>query len=164
MPYNLPLKGQKANTDGNMGTRWLEGISLGFSRSSNSYVIGTDEGVVAARSIYRRPSENRWSVERATRLTATPWSTRDKSDMAVSSRDSPTEEERRPKRIEEVPKAFRIKYGDLEKHGFTEGCPQCDHNAVHRKSKAGLSHNQACRKRILEALMDTPEGRARLEI
>ena len=146
-----------------MGTRWLEGIFLGFSRSANSYVIGTDEGIVRARSIYRRPAENRWSVDRATSLTATPWSVRDRSDVTVTFQDAPTEEERRSKRIEAVPKAFRINHGDLLKHGFTDGCPQCSHNSVHNKSKAGLSHTQACRKRLLEALMDTPEGRVRLE-
>ena len=70
--YKLPTEGPRANPDGNMGTRWLEGIFFGFSRSANSYVIGTDEGIVRARSIYRRPAENRWSVDRATSLTATP--------------------------------------------------------------------------------------------
>ena len=34
---------------------------------------------------------------------------------------------------------------------------------MHKKSKAGLSHSGPCRARLLEALMDTPEGRARLE-
>ena len=136
---------------------------MGFSRSSNSYVIGTDDGVVRARSIYRRPAANRWSVQRATSLTATPWSIREKSDAAATFREAPTEEERVNKRIEAVPKAFRINHGDLVKHGFTDGCPQCAYNAAHKKSKAGVSHTTACRKRMLEALMDTPEGRARLE-
>ena len=75
--YKLPKRGPRANPDGNMGTRWLEGTFLGSSMSSNSYVIGTDEGVAAAHAIYRRPSANRWSVERVTRLAATLWSTRD---------------------------------------------------------------------------------------
>ena len=161
--YKLPSKGPRANPDGNMGTKWLEGLFLGFSRSSNSYMIGTEDGVVAARSIYRRPAANRWSVDRVTSLTATPWSVRDKADVTVRFQDAPTEEERRSKRIEDVPKAFRINHGDLVKHGFTEGCPQCDYNTVHKKSKAGISHTNACRKRMLEALMDTPQGRARLE-
>ena len=98
-----------------------------------------------------------------TRLIATPWSTRDKSDATVSFKDAPTEEERRSKRIEDVPKAFRINYGDLVQHGFTDGCPQCDHNAVHQKSKAGLSHTKVCRTRMLDALMNTPEGHTKRE-
>ena len=53
--YKLPSKGPRANPDGNMGTRRLEGVVVGFGRPSNSYMIGTDGGVVAARTIYRRP-------------------------------------------------------------------------------------------------------------
>ena len=29
--YKLPSKGPRANPDGNMGTRWLEGVFLGFT-------------------------------------------------------------------------------------------------------------------------------------
>ena len=121
-----------------MGTNWLDGICLGFSRSSNSYVIGTGGGVVAARTIYRRPSENRWSVERVARLTVTVWPARDKSDATVSFGDAPTEEERRSKRPEDGPQASRINYDDLTQHGFADGCPQCGHTAGRQKSKAGI--------------------------
>ena len=134
--YKLPSKVPRADPDGNMGTKWLEGIFLGFGRSSNSYIIGTQDGVVAARAIYRRPLENRWSVDRATSLTATPWSVREKSDPTASFKDAPSEEEKEQekKRIESVPKACRINYSDLMKHGFVRDCPQCDHNAVSKKS------------------------------
>ena len=92
------------------------------------------------------------------RLTATPWSTRDKSDATVSFKDATPEEEAKQKQIEAVPKAFRINYSDLIKHGFTDHCPQCDHNARFMKSKGGVSHTAACRTRILNAMMSTPEG------
>ena len=138
--YKLPSKGPRANPDGNMGAKWLEGLFLGFSRSSNSYMIGTEDGVVAARSIYRRPAANRWSVDRVTSLTATPWSVRDKADVTVSFQDAPTEEERRSKRIEDVPKAFRINHGDLVRHGFMEGCPQCDYNSAQEGQGRHLAH------------------------
>ena len=87
----------------------------------------------------------------------------DKSDAAVSFKNAPTEEERRSKRIEGVPKAFRINYSDLVQHGFTDGCRQCDHNAMHQKSKAGLPHTAVCRTRLLGAFMNALEGRVRLE-
>ena len=122
--HKLASKGPRANPDGNMGTKWLEGTFLGFGRSSNSYMIGTDDGVVAARTIYRRPLENRWSVDRITRLVATPWSPGDKSDATATFKDAPTEEEKGNKRIESVPKAFRINYSDIVQHGFTDGFPQ----------------------------------------
>ena len=56
-----------------------------------------------------------------------------------------------------------MNYSDLAKHGFTDGCPQCDHNARFMKSKGGLVHSENCRKRLLDELMATPEGRVRLE-
>ena len=56
--HKLPSEGLRANPDGNMGTKLLEGIFLGFSGSSNSYAICTDAGPAYARSIYRRPLEN----------------------------------------------------------------------------------------------------------
>ena len=124
--YKLPSKGPRANPGWNMGTKWLEGIFLGLGRPSNSCMVGTDDGVVAARTVYRRPLENRWPVDRITRLIATPWSLRDKSDATASFNDVPPEEEKDKKRIESVPKASRIKYSDLVKHGVTDGCPQCD--------------------------------------
>ena len=43
---------------------------------------------------------------------------RESSDATVSFRDAPSEEETARKRIESLPKAFRIKYSDLVKHGF----------------------------------------------
>ena len=70
--YKLPTQGPRANLDDNMGARWLDVTFLEFGRPPNSYVIGTDNGVVAARTIYRGLSENRWSAERIARLAATP--------------------------------------------------------------------------------------------
>ena len=55
--YKLPNKGPRANPDGNMGTRWLEGVFLGFGFSANTYFVGTDERIANARTIYRRPLE-----------------------------------------------------------------------------------------------------------
>ena len=89
-------------------------------------------------------------TERIARLTATPWSTRDKSDVTVSFKDAPT--------TSEVPTACRINYRDLVNHGFTDGCPQCDHNAKFMKSKGGVTHTEKCRIRFLDALMATPDG------
>ena len=43
--YKLPVKGRTSAPDGNMGSRWLEGVFLGYSRSSNTYVVATVDGV-----------------------------------------------------------------------------------------------------------------------
>ena len=96
-------------------------------------------------------------------LTATPWLIRNRADVTASFPDVAGEEAPAPRRIESMPRAFRINYQDLVTHGFTDGCPQCEHNARHQTGKKGATHTQACRQRMLDALMSTPEGRVRLE-
>ena len=161
--WKLPAKGPRANLDGNMGTKWLEGIFLGSSRSSNTYTICTDDGITHARSIYRRPLENRWISDRTMSLTATPWSTRSQADATATFPDVPSEETPATRGVEAMPRQFRINNPDLEKYGFTDGCPQCEHIARYKKGKKGTTHTQICRTRILDAMMGTPEGRVRLE-
>ena len=162
--YKLPSKGPHSNPDGNMGGRWLEGVFLGYSRSSNTYTVATIDGVANVRSIYRRPAENRWNFERVARIAATPWSTREKPEVGVEFADKNAESaEARGRASTPLPQAFRINYADLEEHGFTRECQQCEYNQFHRKSKTGLSHTATCRKRLLDALMTTPAGRRRLE-
>ena len=162
--YKLPSKGPRSQPDGNMGTRWLEGTFLGYSKSSNTYIIATGDGVTTARSLYRRPMANRWNHEKVAAITATPWSVRDKPVPAQLAENADASvEPAEPPQPGPMPHAFRIAYQDLVDHGFTRGCQQCEHNELHGKSKPGLSHTNACRKRLLEALLGTPNGRLRLE-
>ena len=165
--YKLPSKGPQSAPDGNMGSRWLEGVFLGYNRSSNSYVIATEAGTVSARSLYRRPIANRWSLERISAIVATPWSLREKPDrearLAENAEEQGTPAEPRSREIADLPKAFRIAYKDLVEHGFTTDCPQCEHNELYQKSRGGFMHTDGCRKRLMDALMSTPAGRRRLE-
>ena len=160
--YKLPTKGPDSNLDGNMGSRWLEGLFLGYSRSSNAYIVATAEGVTTARSLHRRPLENRWSFSKLSALSATPWSQREKPELEVRFQDGEREEARKRTELP-LPKAFRITYGDLVEHGFTVGCKQCEYNEVNQRSKPGVSHSNICRRRLLDALMTTPAGQQRLE-
>ncbi len=162
--YKLPAKGPHSAPDGNMGTRWLEGCFLGFHRSSNTYIIGTPQGTVTARALMRRPIENRWKAEAMSQLTATPWSERDRPEPTVRFEQGTELAEEAPQRaVEPVPKQFRINYSDLRTHGFTDDCPQCRYAEVHKKSKGGIGHSEACRKRILEAIAGTAAGSARID-
>ena len=128
--YKLPSKGPQSTPDGNMGSRWLEGVFLGYNRSSNSYIVATEAGTVSARSLYRRPIANRWSLERISAIVATPWSLREKPDrevrLAENIEEQGTPAEPRSREIADLPKAFRIDYKDLVEHGFIAGCPQCE--------------------------------------
>ena len=39
--YKLPVKGPRSDPDGNVGTRWIDGVFLGYSRASNAYIVST---------------------------------------------------------------------------------------------------------------------------
>ena len=122
--YKLPSKGPRSQPDGNMGTRWLEGTFLGYSKSSNTYIIATEDGITTARSLYRRPMANRWNHEKVAAIAATPWSIRDKPVPAqLADNAEATTEQTEPPQPAPIPHAFRIAYQDLVEHGFTRDLP-----------------------------------------
>ena len=70
--YKLPTKGPQAAPDGNMGAKLAVGTFLGYSRNSNCYLVSTHSGVVPARSLQRRPVEERWRADEVAQVQATP--------------------------------------------------------------------------------------------
>jgi len=55
--YKLPTKGPRSQPDGNMGTKWHQGVLLGFSRGSNQYILGTEDGLAYSRAMTRNLSQ-----------------------------------------------------------------------------------------------------------
>ena len=161
--HKLPGKGPESQPDGNMGSKWQEGVFLGYSRSSNAYVVATADGVRNTRALYRRPAANRWNHQKISDISSTPWSMREKTDELPKFVDKDEVDEAPARAPAAMPRAFKINYKDLVEHGFTRGCPQCEHAEKFQRSKGGMSHSAACRHRLLEAFMQTPSGRKRLE-
>ena len=162
--YKLPSKGPKSRPDGNMGARWLEGVFLGFSRSANSYIVHTAEGIATCRTLCRKTIEKRWSADQISQVTATPWAIRERPERRVALPDRPRQEEQTAKEAGVMmPKNFRINMQDLEEYGFTPGCEQCSHNEEFGRSRDGHSHTAECRARFMDKFMATAKGRARLE-
>ena len=52
---------------------------------------------------------------------------------------------------------------DLDKYGYTVGCPQCRHFEEYGVSKPGGVHTATCRARLVEEMGKDAPGRARLE-
>ena len=52
--------------------RYEDGIWLGLDIRSTEVIIGTPSGVVKARSVRRRPEDERWSIEEVLRIAGTP--------------------------------------------------------------------------------------------
>ncbi len=159
--YKLPMKGPHHDPDGNMGTRWREALFVGYHRASNVYVLIGEEGVVAARSLMRRPAANRWSAERVMSIKATPWSERERTELKVRLEEAPA-----PEKTSDLapanPRRFRINKKDLEEHGYTDGCVQCDHIMRYGLNKAGVNHSDRCRTRMITEIGRTELGQQRL--
>ncbi len=52
---------------------WLHGVWLGLRPESGEVLVGTPVGVFKARSIKRKPFENRWGAQQIKSISGTPW-------------------------------------------------------------------------------------------
>jgi hypothetical protein len=162
--WKLPGKGPQHQPDGNMAPTWGEGLFLGYSSMMNSYLVASKNGVKVTRAVTRRPVQNRYSIEEVEQLKATPWSMMDKPETAVHFEKVENKEDIPIRDTPAVPRRFRINVSDLETHGFTDGCEQCEHVLRYRASRPGVQHSERCRARVLAEIAKTPAGQARLEI
>ena len=148
----------------NMDAKWADGAFVGYSWTSNTYAIETREGgIITARSLKCVPMANRWCPETLSKITATPWSRRDRAAPEVRFTDPALVPDEPVTTAPPAPtRRFRINDVDLRSHGFTAGCPQCNHIQRYGRTKPGLQHNQVCRERIIDEIGKTEEGKARL--
>ena len=161
--YKLPTKGPLSAPDGNMGTRWKEGVFLGHSRSANVYVIGTSEGIKTGRSLQRRPADQRWNPEALAEIKATPWSERTRPERTVTFELPQDQGPAVPTAPTAAIRGMRLNQPDFDQHGYTEGCQQCDHMREHGRARRGTPHNHTCRSRMIEAIRQSDTGRRRVE-
>ena len=162
--YKLPNKGPMHQPEGNMGPQHREAVFLGHNRSSNTYRLASAEGLIAARSITRRPLSERWQPEALAQIQATPWSLKDKPETRArftepASAGGDTTETAQPS----APRRLRINQSDLNEHGYTDGCQQCGHIQRNGKARMGGQHSNRCRERIEKAIGESEAGKSRLE-
>ncbi len=162
--YKLPNKGPMHQPEGNMGPQQREAVFLGHNRSSNTYRLATADGLVAARSITRRPLSERWQPEALAQIQATPWSVREKPVTRArfaepASAGGDTAETAQPA----LPRKLRINQSDLDAHGYTDGCPQCLHIQRYGKARPGGQHSNRCRERVEKAIGESELGKSRME-
>ena len=161
--YKTPTKGPRSQPDGNMGTKWLEGIFMGYNRSSNTYRVIGKEGLDSPRSLMRRPEPDRWSADKLAEIKATPWSERQIPDLTVRFDEAATKVDPTATAAPTAPREFRINQSDLDQHGYTDGCPQCAHIQRYGRTRPGGRHTERCRGRVREAVGATDIGKKRLE-
>ncbi len=161
--YKFPNKGPAHNPTGNMGAQGAEGVFLGYSVATNCFKIATATGYTTARSITRRPVDDRWIAEAMARIQVTPWSLAERPEPRVvfhepAAESGPTAETAAP----EPPRRLRIDKADLEHHGYDEDCKQCRYIKEHGTAGQGGKHSERCRTRIEQAIAETEAGKARL--
>ena len=161
--------------EGKLGSKWKEGIFLGYSRDSNEYILWCSEskGVVRARSIQRKPESQRYDPELLGQVNQRPQDVFYRASATPSGRREPQEDlDERLAPDDEPPKTritgqhdLRVTLQDLRDFGYTElGCQRCDHIRAHGHGRECVyAHSAACRSRIKEELRKTPEGRRRVE-
>ena len=81
--WELPTKGPASQPEGNMGARWGDGVFVGYNRSSNTFIVVTEDGKKSARTISRYPEQTRWSDEAFAKIKATPWFEQEVADPVV---------------------------------------------------------------------------------
>ena len=150
-----------------LAPRSTPGIWVGFNEATAENIIVFQSGrAVRARTAFRRPVSERWSLENVLRVRATPTS----PNLAHPDQEitilKPSDESN-VKSGKDVPKAiavpestkrrnFKMTKRLFEDFGFTPGCVGCE--AID-EGLSRRSHSKYCRERIAQELERTDEGR-----
>ena len=163
--YRHPSKGPRHNPQGNVGALGAEGVFLGYSRTSNTFIVSDTNGdIVMSRSITRRPAQDRWDAETLVKVQAIPHiprgrDVRDRVRFTEGASDTkPTAETARPP----VPRDMRITKEDLEEYGYDANCAQCKYIIQWGKTKPGGKHSRECRARLMASMGENARGKERL--
>ena len=144
---------------------WEDGVYLGVRGASGEIIVGDKNGVWKTRSVQRKPLSQRWAEGALEVVEHVPWRVSD-NDPNVDGeklvfedlgRQMLEPEVTKEKEAVFVPHRIMIKKEDLEKYGYSAGCPGC--KAIMRGT-ARQGHSEACRSRIETELRDDPRMKA----
>ena len=146
-----------------IGTTSGNGTLWGTASRNADLLVMTPTGVVKGHSLHRRAEEDRWSKEGFDQLRGLPWKWTNPVERAAPNRvDMPELVGEQPK---PDPREFRARNlyvlkSDLEKYGYTTLCPGCEAQMLDLPQR---SHNAECRFRIQRHLMESEEGKQRVQ-
>ena len=120
----------------------------------------TENGVFRARSIKRKPEQERWDKEFLEKAVGTPWEPipgrhkGDKTDLPGDVTVIPASEAGIPEaqpaaEPRGAPRRVCIRKVDLMRYGYTSGCKGCE--AARTPGAQAVHHEQKCRDRIVRA-------------
>ena len=136
---------------GKMSVTWADGVYLGARGKSGEIVVGDCHGIWKARSVQRKPFDERWSNKSVDMVRHVPWqSSNEDPDAdgplpAVIRLTPMCEDAARDVARERMPRSFYITQDDLTRHGYTAKCPGC---LAILKGTARQGHSKACRHRL----------------
>ena len=129
---------------------------------SGELIVADAEGIWKARSVMRRPIDERWNLSNLEMVKCVPWSEKgDKKDEGQPEPEgvkmSEAEAAKETECKEAIPRSLYIRANDLREHGYTSGCPGCT-SIIRGRVRQG--HSKACPERIEKILKDTDRHRA----
>ncbi len=142
---------------------WNDGVYLGVKGSTGEIAVGSKEGIFKTRTVQRKPKELRWAAENLSLIVGVPWRMSENDPGAdgeamrgkvIDLRDGEAIKENDRETVKELlklnlPRSFRTKDEDYQRHGYSRGCAGCKAllgNTTRQK------HSEACRRRMTEAL------------
>ena len=149
---------------GKLSCMWDDGVFLGVKGTTGEYIIGDVKGVWRTRTVRRKPESERWSRKNIGRVVATPWKMKvdeagDGEEMrtAVRVMDKDYVDAETREAHEKVPRNVYIRVEDLDRLGYTMGCPGC--KSILRKTTR-QQHSESCRRRVEDELKETDKLKA----
>ena len=147
---------------GKLSSTWRDGVYLGVKGKTGEIIIGNLAGVWRTRTVQRKPEDERWDRKNVEFVRMQPYDKESRNDkerspeqlpVAIRMPDAEAEEEDVQSQTREaVPRNLYIRKGDLDRHGYSAGCPGC---LSILRGKARQAHSTACRKRFEELLSNT---------
>ena len=155
---------------GKFEDRWSEGVWLGCDMRSGEDLVGMPSGVFRVSTVRRKPMDSRWSPELISSMRGSP--TQPVPGQAYNrtpafSRKFGNQERRdglyAPQDPDVIPgvRDWKIYKKDIEMHGPPDGCAGC--RAIVTGSLSKQPHTRNCRRRLQELIMETEEGRMRVQ-
>ena len=147
-----------------MSLRWRLGTFMGNHQNSNEALVAAGNGdVIKVRSIVRVVEPSRWSKAAILGVKGTPFKLRPRSDtdsdVAVEELmephlnadqhhpdDSLKESFDQPE-VRKLDRQLRITQIDLDRFGYSDGCPKCSDLRAGKRNTTRL-HNDQCRVRL----------------
>ena len=134
-------------------------------------IVGNSTGVFTVQSIRRKPEEDRYDSELLKSITGIPWDPQAiREELAIAAPREPIiaspsgEALVQPPAIDDKKRKLRRLYitkKDLEKFGYTAGCPACDATQIGKRS-TGIHHTNRCRDRLEESIRGEEEENPRV--